>query len=78
MEETEESGENHQPAATHRHILLHKVVSSAPRHLPDSNKPNLSMIFSIRNDIRRQFYNNKYSLDNTYKFVIRDFDKNKA
>jgi hypothetical protein len=37
MEETEESGENHQPAATHRHILLHKVVSSAPRHLPDSN-----------------------------------------
>ena len=37
MEETEVSGENHRPAASHRHILLHKVVSSAPRHLPDSN-----------------------------------------
>jgi hypothetical protein len=37
MEETEVSGENHRPAASHRHILLHIVVSSAPRHLPDSN-----------------------------------------
>ena len=37
MEETEVSVENHRPAASHRHILLHKVVSSAPCHLPDSN-----------------------------------------
>ena len=36
MEETEAPGENHRPDASHRQILLHKVVSSAPRHLPDS------------------------------------------
>jgi len=37
MEETKVSRENHRPAASHRQILLHKVVSSTPRHLPDSN-----------------------------------------
>ena len=37
MEETEAPEENHRPATSHRQIVLHKVVSSAPRHLPDSN-----------------------------------------
>jgi hypothetical protein len=33
MEETDVSGENHRPAASHRQIVLHKVASRAPRHL---------------------------------------------
>jgi hypothetical protein len=37
MEETEAPGENHRPATSHRQIVLHNVVSSAPRHLPDLN-----------------------------------------
>ena len=37
MEETEAPEENHRPAASHRQIVLHNVVSSAPRHLPDLN-----------------------------------------
>jgi hypothetical protein len=37
MEETDVSGENHRLAVSHRQIVLDKVVSSAPRHLPDSN-----------------------------------------
>jgi hypothetical protein len=44
MEKTEAPGENHRPAASHRQMLLHKVVASAPRHLPDLNLTSLLMI----------------------------------
>ena len=37
VEETGTPGENHQPAASHRHTLSHNVVSSTPRHELDSN-----------------------------------------
>jgi hypothetical protein len=37
MDETDVSGENHRPAASHRQIVLHKVASRAPHHLPDLN-----------------------------------------
>ena len=33
----EETGENHRPAANHYQTLSHIVVSSTPRHEPNSN-----------------------------------------
>jgi hypothetical protein len=33
----EETGKKHQPAASHRQTLSHKVVSSTPHHERDSN-----------------------------------------
>jgi hypothetical protein len=38
MEKTEISGKIHRPASSHRQILLHKVVSSTPRHIYDISK----------------------------------------
>ena len=37
VEEIRVPGENHQPAASQRQTLSHKVESSAPRHERDSN-----------------------------------------
>jgi hypothetical protein len=37
VEENEVTGENHRPAASHWQTLSHNVVSSTPRHKPDSN-----------------------------------------
>jgi hypothetical protein len=36
-EETEVPGKNHQPDASHWQTLSHNLVSSTPRHEPDSN-----------------------------------------
>jgi hypothetical protein len=36
VEETEGPREDHRPAASHKQILSHNVVSSTPRHERDS------------------------------------------